>query len=132
MIMNWSAEEVAPDPTSTIAGDPCASISLEVNEVSGEKVLCHKDGLLRFNIINSGKVEIKGIQLRTLDGELKEVKEVIPSSQIVVGDTFSHTTQLSDTSKLHVELVPYIIVNNNNHFCPKKAVVQDILPECSV
>ena len=100
-------------------------------EAFGEKAFCHIDGELRFNIENSGKVAIKGIQLRTLDTVLKEVKELVPGSQMAVGGTFSYNTQLADASKLHVELVPYIIVNNNNHYCPKKAIVQDILPECS-
>lgn len=133
MIMNWSAEEVSAqtDPNSPVSGDPCVSVGLEVQEAFGEKALCHKDGELRFNVVNSGKVEIKGLQLRTLDGSLKEVKEIIPSSQLAVGGTFSYTTQLTDTSKLHVELVPYIIVNNNQQFCIKKAVIQDILPQCS-
>lgn len=134
MIMNWSAEEVTAHggADNPVTGDPCASVALEVREVFGEKALCHKEGQLQFNIENSGRVEIKGIQLRTLDGELKEVKELIPGSQMPVGGTFGYKTQLADTSKLHVELVPYIIINNNNHFCPKRAVVQDILSECSI
>ncbi len=131
MIMNWSADietqqQVAPSTTTS----PCDQVHISLNEVFGKKIFCYADGVIRFNIVNDGSTGINGLQVRTVDAQLKEVKQDIPDSAVAVGDTFQYELPFSKSGKIHVELVPKVVVNNEVSFCVDKKIVRDILPDC--
>jgi flagellin-like protein len=131
MIMNWSTSVEEPAPSAG-SDDPCTSVAIELNEVFGKTLFCYQDGAIRFNVINTGTRELSGIQLRTLDANLKEVKKDIPESRIVVGGTFDYDFAYPDKSgKVHAELVPYVMKDAQSLYCVKRRIVQDILPECA-
>ena len=130
MIMNWSTEMEQPSSSEVSTADPCAHVSIALNEVFGKEIFCYQDGAIRFNILNTGSQAITGIQIRTIDANLKEVKQDLPSSSLPVGETFDHQFSYDNNGKVHVEIVPYIIENNKPYYCVKKRLVQDILPAC--
>lgn len=129
MIMNWSEDEATPIASN--AGGSCEAVSLELNEVFGKQIFCYQEPDIRFNLVNSGGAEIQGVQLRTVNEDLKEVKMNIPSSRIAIGGTFSYENEFDKSGKVHVELIPYVIEGNQPVYCRSGGVVQDILPDCS-
>ena len=129
MIMNWSSGTVSGPAVST--GDACEQVQIELNQVFGKELFCYQDGNIRFNIINTGSREIQGIQVRTVDANLDELKDDLANSDIPVGETFEADVPFDKSGKIHVELVPRLFVNNEAKYCVNKRIVQDILPDCS-
>ena len=130
MIMNWSTDMDEPVAAS-VSGDVCSGIDLELNEVFGKTVFCYQDTDIKFNVLNTGNKVISGIQLRTVDAELKEIKKDIPNSKIPVGGTFDYGSPFDKSGIVHVELVPYITQDGQASYCLKDRIVQDIFPDCA-
>ena len=133
MIMNWSADiqEPTPGPGGS-SQNPCGNVAIDLNEVFGKRIFCYQDENIKFNIVNTGAREISGIQLRTVDAELREVKRDIPGSRMAVGATFNHEFPFDKSGKVHVELVPFVVENNEHFYCVQRRVVQSILPVCDL
>ena len=135
MIMNWSTDVQEPTEeghsTSTTTTNPCADVQIELNEVFGKTLFCYDNEMIKFNIVNMGSREITGIQLRTVDANLKEIKKDIPNSALLVGGTLPGELAFDKSGKVHVELVPYIIENNKPQYCVAQRIVQDVLPDCA-
>lgn len=131
MIMNWSTEVDVPDAPKTVSSDnPCGQVSIQLNEVFDKTIFCYQNDAIRFNVVNTGSKGISGIQLRTVDANLKEVKQDIPSSSIPVGGTFDKDLPYDKSGKVHVELVPYVLQGDEPYYCVQRRIVQDILPAC--
>jgi hypothetical protein len=136
MIMNWSADTEAPPVPGVINQPPaensCGKVSLQLNTAFERPLFCYADGSIRFSLLNSGSVTVDGIQIRTIDASLREVKQDIPASRIAVGESFPHEFLFDKSGKVHVELVPYVLVQNQPVYCLGQRVVQDILPDCAL
>lgn len=132
MIMNWSTDVEEPDKGPVTQSTPCSDVSIELNEVFGKKIFCYQDESIRFNIVNTGSDAISGIQLRSVDPELKVVETNIPGSSLAVGATFDHAFVYDKSGKVHVEIVPFVNAANGPAYCVKKSIVQDILPDCDL
>ncbi len=130
MIMNWSAGVPEPTDTWRSSSSPCDSVKLELSEAFGKPLFCYSDGAIKFNILNVGTKEISAIEIRTLNSELKEVKQLLPNSKMLVGETFSDEVTFDKSGKVHVELVPQIVVDDATQFCQKQAIIQDVLSDC--
>ncbi|MBD3209574.1 hypothetical protein GF367_04130 [Candidatus Woesearchaeota archaeon] len=131
MIMNWSTDIEEPiSKTQTTSSDPCSGVRLALAEVGGSPTFCYQGGAIKFIVVNEGSKEISGVQLRTVDADLAQVKEDIPGSGVTVGDTFSHDFSFDKSGMVHVELVPFVFANNQPHYCLNQRIVQDVLPEC--
>ena len=135
MIMNWSTDVQQPRPTGDggSSGDQCGKVSLELNEAFDRTVFCYAEdqGAIRFNVVNTGDTAIDGIQVRTVDAELKQVKEKIPDSRMPVGESLEHEMSFDKSGKVHVELVPFVRAGGEAQYCVKKRIVKDVLPSCS-
>ncbi len=129
MIMNWSTdvEPVSAQPET----NSCNSVRIELNEVFGKPIFCYQDEKIKFNIVNVGTQAISGIQLRTVDANLKEVKQDLANSKIPIGGTYEQEFRFDKSGKVHVELVPKVVVSGQPQYCINKRIVQDVLPECS-
>ncbi len=132
MIMNWTSGINQPDSAWTDSpSSPCVGVQIELSKAFGKLLFCYDDDSIKFNILNSGTKVIEGIELRTLNSDLKEVKQDLPDSKMMIGDTLSKSIKFDKSGKVHVELVPFINVDGKKVYCPKKAIVQDVLPDCS-
>jgi flagellin-like protein len=128
MIMNWSSGMDPPSPAPS--KDPCRDVQLELSEVFGKPLFCYRDDQIVFNVVNKGSREIRSVQIIVIDDKLVETKQDLPSSSLIVGETFSGSFPFSRSGLLHVKLVPKIIQNNEPMFCQDRAVVLDVLPSC--
>ncbi|MBN1274876.1 hypothetical protein JXA12_01105 [Candidatus Woesearchaeota archaeon] len=133
MIMNWSVDgtTTTPDDRGGDAGDPCQDVQLQLKQVFGKQILCYQDGAIKFNVVNTGGREITGIQVRTIDEDLNEVKHDVPGSRLPSGGTFEYSLPAAALGRVHVELVPYVLENGNPKYCISRKIVNDALPSCS-
>ena len=133
MIMNWSSDVEQQPREDSSSGDPCAKVSMELSEVFDKRIFCYDEdqGSIRFNVVNTGSTSIQGVQVRTVDADLKQVKEDIPGSRLPVGETFEHEMPFDKSGKVHVQLVPYVRSAGESHYCLQERIIQDVLPACS-
>jgi flagellin-like protein len=131
MIMNWSSDDVLPkDPDQPSTSTPCAQVAIELGEAFGSPLFCFEEGVVKFNVVNTGQKEIDGMQLRTIDTDLKLAELDVDESGIAIGGTFLGQIPVTIEGKVHAELVPYVIEGGKRQYCIKQKIVHDSLPAC--
>lgn len=126
MIMSWSSG-AANSPELT-----CSDAKLEVQVAFGQELLCYNeaDGKLRVIVRNTGSNIIDSLTFRriTLDFKTRDIK--LPNSYLGLGKVYESEISFQMEEKVHVEIIPSVIVDGEELLCNDQAIVRDSIPPC--
>ena len=125
MIVSWGSNAMERDSSS------CDDVRISIQVAESKELLCFNEtsGSLKLVVSNSGDVPIEGIVHRQIGSDFETVDDVIPNSDMGVGQILS-TNLLLRPGKARAELIPYINVLNENILCNSKAIVRENIEVC--
>ena len=126
MIMSWSSKGVQPTEVS------CDAVSLEIQKAFGAEMLCfnEEESKLRLIVRNSGTNTIDSLTYRRITPDFKTKDNKLPNSYLGPGKIYESEIGFQNLEKIHIEIVPSVVVEGSEVLCTEQAIVRDSVPSC--
>jgi flagellin-like protein len=113
-----------------LPSEGCDAVKIEVQEAFGQEIFCYDNEQIRFIIRNTGEQTIDGLRFRTINEQLSSQEKEVTNSGMRKGESIERAVSYAKTGRIHVELIPRIVIDNEVEYCANKAIVIDALPDC--
>ena len=98
----------------------CPGVEIDFVEINGRTIVCHEDGLIRFNIENVGQKIVKGVFVKA-DSEKTIMKE-LSTGEIISGNV---------AYALNPGIIEASPIAKNGVICTSNKVIYDGIEACN-
>lgn len=126
MIMSWGASKASGNKES------CDKIELTVQRAFDTDLVCFNadTGKLKIVIKNVGKDPVNTLIYRRINPDMSIRDTPLPSSEMTSGRIYEAEIPYQPGSKVHIELIPQILIENTPTLCDQKAIIRENVPPC--
>ncbi|MGV8169306.1 MAG: hypothetical protein ACP5N3_04590 [Candidatus Nanoarchaeia archaeon] len=126
MIMSWGSNKTSGDKGS------CEDVNLVVQQAFNTDLVCfnQETSKLKMVVKNSGKTSIKSLIYRRINPDMSIRDTVLPASEMTPGKIYEAEIPYIPGAKVHIEIIPQLMVENELILCDKNAIIKENVPDC--
>jgi hypothetical protein len=128
MIMSWGSSKVGPQKSS------CDRVDLVVQKAFDNDLICFNEqtGKLKIVVKNVGEEKLKSLIYRKINPDLSVRDITLPSSEMEPGRIYEAEIPIVEKGKVHIEIIPQILIDTTPTLCDDKAIIKENLQSCKL
>ncbi|MGV8162793.1 MAG: hypothetical protein ACP5N2_05685 [Candidatus Nanoarchaeia archaeon] len=126
MIMSWGASKTINSQGT------CDNVELVVQKAYNTDMICfnNETGKLKIIVKSTGKQQINSLIYRRITPDMSIRDTPLPSSEMNPGRIYEAEIPYQSGSRVHIEILPQIMIENIPSLCDSKAIIRENIPPC--